>query len=75
MTLLHWAADRNHLELAQFLLSNAHMNVNAQSHEGETALYLSVVAGNERMSELLVNSGADPHLSTVDGDSPALHKS
>jgi ankyrin repeat protein len=67
MSLLHWVADRGHLEIAKFLLS-IHCPVNAQDHEGNTPLHYAAISGHESMVTLLVEHGADSTIKNRDGE-------
>lgn len=67
MTLLHWASDRNHLELAKALIDKG-ANVNDQTLDGETPLYLAAVQDHIEIGQLLIRNGADAELRTCDGE-------
>lgn len=67
-TVLHQAAFKGHLLVAEYLLSNG-AQVNALDSRNQTALYHAAHNGHKRMVELLVSKGAQPSL----GDSLPLH--
>jgi len=59
-TALHWAVERDDVELAELLLiAGAH--VSARTREGVTPLRLAAINGNARMLGRLIKSGADPN--------------
>ena len=57
MTVLHWACDRNQLDIVEFLLDLG-MSVNFESADKETPLYFAALAENESLIRLLVRKGA-----------------
>uniref|UniRef100_A0A8D0HSE5 Acyl-CoA-binding domain-containing protein 6 n=1 Tax=Sphenodon punctatus TaxID=8508 RepID=A0A8D0HSE5_SPHPU len=68
-TLLHWACDRGHKELASILLQNT-ANINSQDDEGQTALHYASACEFLDIVELLLKSGADPTLRDQEGCLP-----
>ncbi len=58
MTLVHWAADRNHLSLARELLARK-ADPNLKNEDGETPLYLACMAEHKDMARLLLEDGAN----------------
>ncbi|XP_059489715.1 uncharacterized protein LOC132204878 [Neocloeon triangulifer] len=64
-TALHWAAIRDNIDVAEFLLSKG-ADVNARDDDNKTTLILAATSQNMRMCRLLVDRGAD--LSAVDSD-------
>jgi len=59
-TALHWAVERDDVELAELLLiAGAH--VSARTREGVTPLRLAAINGSARMLGRLIKSGADPN--------------
>jgi uncharacterized protein len=58
-TALHWAVERDDLDLADLLL-RAGARVVARTREGATPLQLAAINGSARMIDRLVKSGADP---------------
>jgi ankyrin repeat protein len=67
MTLLHWVADRGHIEVARYLLS-LKCDVNAQDLEGNTPLHYAAISGHESMIALLIQHGADSNIANSDGE-------
>ena len=59
-TALHWAVERDDVELAELLLI-AGAQVGARTREGVTPLRLAAINGNARMLGRLIKSGADPN--------------
>lgn len=62
-TALHWAAKKEHLEVAAFLIeAGADVNARDESRIGDTAL--GEIAGNcsFAMARLLIDAGADPSI-------------
>jgi ankyrin repeat protein len=58
-TALHWAVDRDDVELAELLLTSG-ARANARTREGVTPLQLAAINGSARMLGRLIKSGADP---------------
>jgi ankyrin repeat protein len=57
-TALHWAAERDDLDLADLLI-NAGARATARAREGVTPLQLAAVNGSELMIDRLLKAGAD----------------
>lgn len=57
-TALHWAADKNQLQVAKTLLAKG-AKVNAQNAALETPLHYAAAWGHYEMSEFLVSNGAN----------------
>jgi ankyrin repeat protein len=57
MTLLHWAADRNHIALANFLLDSG-VDIDIKTTDNETPFYFAALAENRDLMELLMKRGA-----------------
>uniref|UniRef100_A0A8D0DM70 Acyl-CoA-binding domain-containing protein 6 n=1 Tax=Salvator merianae TaxID=96440 RepID=A0A8D0DM70_SALMN len=68
-TLLHWACDRGHKELASVLLQHT-ADVNCQDDEGQTALHYASTCEYSDIVQLLLESGADPTLRDTEGYLP-----
>ncbi|PSN40141.1 hypothetical protein C0J52_13050 [Blattella germanica] len=73
-TALHIAVEEARLNIAQYLLENTKIDVNATNFDGNTALHLAVVQGgsiSRIMVELLLRHKADPKKANhVTGNSP-----
>ena len=59
-TALHWAVERDDLELADLLI-RAGARVGARTREGVTPLQLAAINGSAAMLDRLVKAGADPN--------------
>jgi ankyrin repeat protein len=59
-TALHWAVERNDLELTDLLMS-AGAQVSAANKAGATPLLLATINGNAVIIERLIAAGADPN--------------
>lgn len=69
MTLLHWAADRGHQEIAKYLLEQK-LDVNARDSEGQTALHYAASCGHLEVIRVLLDHGGDPTIQDSDGLQP-----
>ncbi len=70
-TALHWAVDRDDVELAELLLT-AGARVSARTREGVTPLQLAAINGSARMLGRLIKSGADPNAALTPAGDTAL---
>ena len=68
--LIHWAADRNQVEILRELLLNPVVQVNLQDSDGQTALHYASSCGNKECLEVLLTNGADPNIVNTDGETP-----
>src|SRR5688572_12636996 len=59
-TVLHQAAYKGHLQVAQYLLANG-SDPNALSSEGDAPLFYAAQNGHRNMAELLLTKGASPN--------------
>jgi ankyrin repeat protein len=59
-TALHWAVERDDLEMADLLI-RAGARVGARTREGVTPLQLAAINGSAAMLDRLVKAGADPN--------------
>ena len=69
MTLLHWAADRGHREIAKYLLEQK-LDVNARDSEGQTALHYAASCGHLEVVRVLLDHGGDPTIKDSEGLQP-----
>lgn len=69
MTLLHWAADRGHQEIARYLLEQK-LDVNARDSEGQTALHYAASCGHLEVVRVLLDHGGDPTIQDAEGLQP-----
>lgn len=65
--LIHWAADRNQLDVLRILLGLPGLNINLQDSEGQTALHYAASCGHKDCLELLLEKGADKMIVCADG--------
>ena len=70
MTLLHWACDRDHRELATVLLDRG-ADVDAVDGDGMTPFHLAVLCENDDLALLLIRRGANPEIKNSDGELPS----
>jgi ankyrin repeat protein len=71
-TALHWAAQKDDVEMAKILLA-AGASVNATTRLGAaTPLFMACRNGNAPMIELLLKSGADPNSIDEHGTTPLM---
>lgn len=68
-TLLHWACDRGHAGIVEFLIAES-SNVDARDEDQLTPLHYATQCGYTGIVNMLVISGADPTLPDTDGDTP-----
>lgn len=67
MTCLHWAADRGHLSIVQYLLSGK-ADVNATDDCGNSPLHIACMSQQKEVVRLLLDAGADTSLVNCDGE-------
>jgi uncharacterized protein len=70
-TALHWAVERDDVELAEILLT-AGARVSARTREGVTPLLLAAINGSAPMLGRLIRSGADPNAPLTPAGDTAL---
>jgi ankyrin repeat protein len=71
-TALHWAAERDDVELADLLI-RAGARVSAKTREGVTPLQLAAINGSAPMLDRLLKAGADPNAPlTRNGDTALM---
>jgi len=70
-TALHWAVEREDLELTDLLL-RAGARVTVRTREGVTPLQLAAINGSAPMIDRLVKSGADPKVALTQSGDTAL---
>ncbi|GIY50621.1 acyl-CoA-binding domain-containing protein 6 [Caerostris darwini] len=70
LSLLHWACDRGHIEIADFLISSG-MDMNCQDKDGQTPLHYASSCGHEDVINLLLKKGVCTNIYDADGLSPA----
>jgi ankyrin repeat protein len=71
-TALHWASDREDLEMAQMLVK-AGADVNAKTRLGDiTPLLMAAKAGNAAILDLLIQAGADVTAVSTTGTTPLM---
>jgi ankyrin repeat protein len=70
-TALHWAVERDDVELAELLLT-AGARVSTRTREGVTPLQLAAINGSAAMVGRLIRSGADPNAPLTPAGDTAL---
>jgi len=70
-TALHWAVERDDVELTELLLT-AGARVSARTREGVTPLQLAAINGSGRLIGRLIRSGADPNAPLTPAGDTAL---
>ena len=68
-TSLHWAAERDHIEVAKLLLESG-AEVNKADDIGRTPLQVAAFSGHKEVAELLIEHGADPNVNENNGQTP-----
>ncbi|KAL4608753.1 receptor-interacting serine/threonine-protein kinase 4 [Arapaima gigas] len=71
-TPLHFAAWQGHLSIVKLLVKQAGANIDSQTSDGRTPLHLASQRGQYRVARILIELGADVHL-TATGLRTALH--
>jgi len=70
-TALHWAVERDDVELAELLLTSG-ARASARTREGVTPLQLAAINGSARMLGRLIKSGANPNAPLTPAGDTAL---
>eukprot|EP00795_Rhopilema_esculentum_P001166 gene1166-15520_t len=71
-TPLHYAIFRKKMEIAEYLVKQVHVNVNARDMHISTPLHEAVLAGLPNVVLLLVKSGAETEIREMIGKTPLL---
>lgn len=69
LSLLHWAVDRNQINIVEYLL-NSGVNVNIQDSDLQTPLHYAVTCEHKVIIKLLLHYGSDTQLKDMDGNTP-----
>jgi len=69
-TLLHFAADRGHSHLCEYLLQENSDLVSCKDDMGFTPLHSAAISGRAEIASLLLKHGADKSAKSVDGETP-----
>jgi len=69
-TLLHFAADRGHASLCEFLLKENSELVSLKDDMGFTPLHSAAISGKAEIAALLMEYGADKRAESLDGETP-----
>lgn len=72
--LLHRATKEGDLRVVSELLNCGYRSFDAKNQDGQTAMHLACIAGNDRLVEKLIASGANVNCRDSEGNSP-LHVS
>ena len=67
LSLLHWAADRGHTDIARMLLDRDKDLLDMQDSDGQTALHYAASCGHKDLVTLLLKLGADTRVQDSDG--------
>ena len=70
-TALHWAVERDALEIVQLLI-RAGANVTATNRYGATPLWLASLNGNSATIGVLLEAGADPSATSDEGETALM---
>jgi len=70
LSLLHWAADRGHIGIAEIIINKNCSLINSQDAEGLTPLHYASSCGHLAVVRLLLQRGADPNIQDLEGDTP-----
>ncbi|XP_028895079.2 acyl-CoA-binding domain-containing protein 6 [Zeugodacus cucurbitae] len=68
MGLIHWATDRNAVEILKYLIDKG-VDVNFRDSEQQTALHYAASCGHVDCIRLLLDANADPAIKDADGQS------
>ncbi|XP_065062630.1 ankyrin repeat, PH and SEC7 domain containing protein secG-like [Rhopilema esculentum] len=71
-TPLHYAIFRKKMEIAEYLVKQVHVNVNARDMHISTPLHEAVLAGLPNVVLLLVKNGAETEIREIIGKTPLL---
>lgn len=66
-TLLHWASDSGHVDVARALIARG-VSANATDSDGLTALHMAAMCEHETLLALLLARGADRSVADADGE-------
>ena len=70
LALIHWASDRGHVDVVNFLLDLDKSVMNSQDEEGQTPLHYAASCGHPDVVRILLGAGADPSIKDSDGYLP-----
>ena len=71
-TLLHCASLLGHLDVAQFLVNDCHVDINSKDNDSHTPLFIAAHEGQVSLLQFLTSRGADLHRKDILGREP-LH--
>lgn len=71
MGLIHWAADRDNVDMLKMLVEELKADVNLQDQEGQTALHYAASCGHVAVIKFLLEQEADQTIADVYGMLPA----
>ncbi|XP_055371196.1 acyl-CoA-binding domain-containing protein 6-like [Condylostylus longicornis] len=61
--IIHWAADRNSLDILEYIIEHCSANINLRDTEQQTALHYASSCGHNKCVEFLLKHGANKELS------------
>ncbi|XP_063218447.1 acyl-CoA-binding domain-containing protein 6-like [Bacillus rossius redtenbacheri] len=70
MGLIHWAADRGHAAVLQFLVHELHADVDLRDRDGQTALHYAASCDHSEAVKWLLAAGASSTIADSDGLTP-----
>lgn len=70
LTLLHWAADRGHLDIVRYLISELKVDVNCLDNDRQTPLHYAAACGYLDVCKFLVDSQAEVAAKDCEGLAP-----
>lgn len=70
LSVLHWACDRGHLDVTQFLVNQIGMDVNIRDDEKQTPLHYAAACGHIEVCTFLIKSNARTNVKDCNNQTP-----